>query len=332
MKSLKNFTFLLVGLLMVAASFVAPSLFGNSIAEDMPLADVALNRFSERELLKNFRHENTFMSALTSKNQWVNNDIIDITEIGVDPTVLIDNNTYPIAVSSRVDDSTPVKLKKFDTENTKITDDELYALPYDKIGSVQMQHREALEEVTAQYGLHSLAPLENTAKTPVLETTGADDGTGRLRLKSADIIKLKKAYDKNKIPSSGRVLVLCADHVADLLVEDLNFQQRYQNTAQGVIASNYYGFTVYEHVYNPVYANGDLKKKAYGAASAGTDRNASTAFYAPHAVKATGSVQRYLRKASEDPENRQTVAGFRLYHIVLPMRALGTGAIIDGRA
>jgi len=271
------------------------------------------------------------MQSLTSKNSWVNNDIIDLTEIGVDPSVLINNTTYPISVTARTDDSTPVKLKKFDTTNTKVTDDELYALPYDKIGSVQEQHRLTLEEVTAMYGLHSLAPAENGANTPVLETTGADDGTGRKRLVSKDVIALKAAFDKLKIPSANRVLVLSSIHASDLLIEDLNFAQRYQNTTAGVIAMNFYGFKVYEHGYNPVYDGTSLEKKAYGATGASTDRNASTAFHAPHAVKATGSAKRYLRKAEDNPETRESVMGYRLYHIVLPMRTLGTGALIDGK-
>lgn len=331
MKKLISLLSLFGALFLLAGAFIAPSLFGATPADDAPLAAVALNRLAERELLTKFRHENTFMEALTSKNNWVNNDIIDLTEIGADPDVLIDNNTYPIAVVGRTDDSAPVKLKKFETENTKITDDELYALPYDKIGSVQQQHRLTLEEVTAQYGLHSLAPASDASDTPVLETTGPDDGTGRKRLISQDVINLKAKLDKLKIPMAGRVLVLSSTHATDLLIEDLTFRQRYQNTATGVIAANYYGFKVYEHVYNPVYDGATLAKKAYAAIGASTDRNASTVFYTPHAIKATGSVKQYRRMAENDPENRETVVGFRLYHIVLPMRKLGTASIIDGK-
>lgn len=319
-----QFLYTLVASVAAIALFIAPK----AGVTNGFYADVALNRKAEQLLLTSFRHESTFMEALVSKNDWVNNDIIDLTEIGADPAVLIDNNTYPIAVAARVDDSAPVKLKKFETENTKVTDDELYALPYDKIGSVQQQHRLTLEETTMTYGLHSLAPLANTAETPVISTTGSDDGTGRKRMKAADIIAMKTKLDLLKVPKNGRVLVLSAIHASDLLVDDLNFNTRYQNTTTGVIAQNYYGFRVYESTYNPVWNAGS--KVAYGAAPAGGDKNGSVVFYAPHAIKATGSVKRYMREAATDPENRQSVIGFSLYHIVLPMRKLGTGAIIDG--
>lgn len=293
---------------------------------------VALNILAEKELIKKFRHESTWMQEIPDKNEWVNNDVIKLNEIGADPSVLIDNTTYPIAVSGRVDDSIAISLHKFDTTNTKVTDDEINALPYDKIGSVQESHRLTLEEKTAEYGLHSLAPSanNNTTQNYVVETTGADDGNGRKRLKTADLITLKQKLDTAKIPRKGRVLVLCSEHVTDLLLEDLTFSNRYQNTKDGVISENYYGFKIYESVYNPVY-NASNVKVAYGAAPAGTDRNASIMFYAPSTAKARGTVKRYARLSENDPENRESTMGFRLYHLVTRTKVAGHSAIVSGR-
>ena len=75
-------------------------------------------------------------------------------------------------------------------------------MPYDKIGSVQQQHRETLEDTTQEHALHSLAPMANTADTPIFTTTGADDGTGRKKLRSQDLIDYKKQLDKLKIPKA----------------------------------------------------------------------------------------------------------------------------------
>ncbi|MFN8238628.1 MAG: hypothetical protein U0T77_10710 [Chitinophagales bacterium] len=305
---------------------------GHAKGGDVTTAAVAMNILAEKELIKKFRHEATWMVEIPSKNEWVNNDVIKLTEIGGDPDVLINNTTYPIAVSGRVDDSVAISLHKFDTTNTKVTDDEINALPYDKIGSVQEQHRLTLEEKTAEYGLHSLAPAEDddALKTFVIETTGADDGNGRKRLKTADIISLKLKLDNAKVPLKGRVLVLCGEHVADLLLEDLTFANRFQNTTNGVISDNYYGFKTYQTVYNPVY-NEDNEKVAYGATPDDTDRNASVAFYAPSTAKAVGSVKRYARMSDQDPENRESKLGFRLYHLVIATKTVGQSAIVSGR-
>jgi hypothetical protein len=310
------------------AFVIAGFSYANEAPEVSVAMAVALNELAEKELIKQFRHTGSWLARVPSKNNWVNNDVIKLTEIGADPAVLINNNTYPIAVSSRTDDSVAVSLYKYDTENTKITDDEVYALPYDKPGSVQAQHRETLEEVTEAHALHSLAPSGNSANTPIILTTGTLVA-GRRRLISADLINYKKALDKLKIPRAGRCLVLTADHMADLLLEDKALEMQYHNHKEGAIAKNYYGFEIYESIFSPVY-DASLDKIAYGAVTAG--RAASVLFHAKTTAKARGTVTRYMGKAQDDPQNRETVVGFRLYFLAIPLRALGQGAIVDGTA
>jgi hypothetical protein len=301
----------------------------DKIAPTTAFAAVAKKEMAERELIKHFRHSGTWLERVPSKNQWVGNDVIKLNEIGADPDVLIDNTTYPISVSQRTDTSTAISLFKYDTTNTKITDDELYGLPYDKPGSVQQQHRETLEERTQEHALHSLAPSANTASTPIVETTGADDGTGRLRMISKDLINYKKKLDLLKIPKKGRILVLCAEHIADLLIEDKALEVQYHNHKQGAISVNYYGFELYEDIYSPVYTDA-LAKIPFGSATEGTA--ASIFFLAQRTAKARGTVKRYLAKSEDDPQNRETVMGFRLYFIAIPKSLLGQGAIVSGAA
>lgn len=293
----------------------------------MAFAAVAKKEIAERELIKHFRHSGTWLERVPSKNQWVGNDVIKLNEIGADPEVLINNNTYPIAVSTRTDTSSAISLFKYSTENTKVSNDELYALPYDKVGSVQQQHRETLEERTQEHALHSLAPVANTIDTPIMVTTGDDDGTGRKRLRSQDLINYKKKLDDLKIPKKGRVLVLCPAHIADLLLEDKNLNIQYQNHTTGAIAKNYYSFEIYEDIIPPLY-DASLNKIAFNSETEGTE--ASVLFLAQRTAKARGSVQRYLAKAENDPQNRQTVIGFDLYFIAVPTSLKGQGAIVSG--
>lgn len=301
-----------------------------TLKENAPVlafAAAAKNELAAKELIKHFRHAGTWLARVPSKNKWVGNDVIRLNEIGADPVVLINNNTYPINVSSRTDSSTAISLHKYDTENTSISDDEIYALPYDKPGSVQQQHRETLEETTQSHGLHSLAPMSNTANTPILETTGEDDGTGRLRLVYADLVRLKTQLDTLKVPKKGRILVVCPDHVADLLLEDKALQNQYQNHKEGAITMNYCGFEMHEDIFPPEY-DASLDKIPYDSVTSGTA--ASVVFHVKASAKARGSVKRYLSEASKDPQNRQTLVGFRLYFIAIPTRLLGQAAIVSG--
>lgn len=327
---MKKNILLLIALIAGVFTFAAPevgSTLGEISTPTIAMAAVAKNELAVKELIKHFRHEGTWLSKITSKNQWVGNDTIKLNDIGADPEVLIDNTTYPIAINSREDGSTSISLYKYDTENTKVTDDEANALPYDKVGSVQQQHRETLEERTREHALHSLAPTANTAETPILTTTGADDGTGRKRLVSKDLVTLKKKLDKLKIPAKGRVLILCADHAADLLLEDKALNNQYHNHKEGAIAMNYYGFQLYEDVYSPEY-DGSGNKIPFGSGTAGIA--ASVIFHQKTTAKARGTVKRYFSKADEDPAMRETVIGFRLYFVCIPTRKLGQAAIISG--
>lgn len=331
---------MMMGLVLSAFTGMTPAMgvglaVGGSVAMSfvqMPVGafEPVLLQLWETELSNKFRHEHGWLSAVPSRDNYVNNDAINLSEIGVDPSVLINTTLNKIPVQRREDGQKIIALNQFDTENTVITEEELVALPYDKEGSVLRQHREVLEETTGEYSLYNLAPASNSTNTPIVATTGSDNGSSRKRLTSTDIINLKKKFDDLKIPKQGRILVLCNDHVSDLLVEDLNgnFSQAYNNRATGAISTNYYGFTVYESAYNPVY-NGSNVKKAWGAAAAVTDRNASIAFYNMRAVKAKGSVQIFIDRAENNPETRQSTFGARLYHVCVPKTTLGFGALVS---
>lgn len=289
---------------------------------------VVLKQMWETALIEAFRAERTWIGRIPRKDQYVGNNTINVQEIGADPNVLINNTVYPIATASRTDNTLILALNKYDTENTKVTRDELYGLPYDKEGSVVRQHRDTLAEQSGEHGLYLLAPAANTANTPVIVTTGADNGAGRKRLKSLDLITLKQRLDNLKVPKAGRMLILCSDHVNDLLVEDQSFQLRYNNTEKGSILANFYGFEIYEDMANPVYTG--TTKKAFGAAAVpATDANASTMVFAPRAFQAAGTVEMYYQDATTNPTMRETVIGFQVYSIIAPMKNTGFGAIVS---
>lgn len=332
MKKILKYSF--VVLLCLVATFAANALglsdTSGTVLATTPVAAPLLNEQAEKELLKKFRHDNSWLSELRSKNNWVNADVIKIPKRGAAPTVLINNNVYPISSNKREDSYVTLSLNKYDTENTTVTDDELYALPYEKVSDVQMQHREELEDVTAEHALHSLSPSVNTATTPVLQASGAPVN-GRPTLTSKDIVRLKEALDKLKVKRKGRILVLCSEHVSDLLNEDRVFYQQYHNAKDGTLSTNYYGFKIYESTYTPTYfedaGNSNANTKTAFGAVPGT-KVASICFHKDWAVKATGTVKRYLRDAGNDPEMRENTLGFRLWFIGLAIRDEGVGAIV----
>lgn len=220
-----------------------------------------------------------------------------------------------------------MRLDKFQTKPTRVTDDELHALGYDKMASVVERHKEAFLETKFNRAIHSIAPAENKTATPVLLTTGeaVDD---RLRLTRSDIIALKKAFDKAKVPAEGRILVLCADHVADLLEQDQKFAAQYYNYESGAI-SRLYGFEVYEFNACPYFNTTTKKKLSYGAIPTTTDRQSSVAFSLKRTMKANGSTKTYLQEAANNPTTQENLFSMRTYTLCLPKKAEGLGAIVS---
>ncbi len=297
------------------------------------LMDTVMVEIWTGEMLNHFRSDSSWINEIPSRDELVNNNVIHLVDVGADPEVLINNTTYPIAVVSREDEDVAISLDKFDTKNTAITDDELYAISYDKMANVITQHKEVLEEKTADKAAHALAPSVDSAETPIILTSGTSNGEtyARKRLIPQDIIRLKKKLDDLKVPKKGRILLLCNEHVQDLLMVDETFEKQYKNISEGTVL-NMYGFRIYEYPTMPVYKviSGVLTKKAFGAAAdPANDQAASIAFYPQRAFKAKGDLKMYYSEASGDPEYRRNLVGFRLYDICLPKKWTGFGALVS---
>ena len=268
----------------------------------------------------------TFLNGIPDYSTNVNNEVIHLVDVGGDPDVLVNNTTYPIPIQDLADGDIAIGLDKFQTKATRVTDDELYAISYDKFGSVVERHRESIVTVKYKKFAHALAPYSHTAKTPVIQTSGeTDTATGRKKITPKDIIALKRAFDNMEVPEDGRVLVLCPDHVNDLLELDQSFKDKYYNYTSGKLM-NMYGFEVYTFV-NAPYFNKNGVKLAYNAVPTATDHKGSFAFYRPHMFRAQGSTKMYYSEAATNPQTQENLVNFRNYDIVLPKKMEAIGAI-----
>ena len=284
------------------------------------------------ELVKYLRRglEATWLDGIPDSSSIVNNDVIHLVEVGVDPDVLINNTTYPIPLQALDDADIAINLDKFQTKVTPVTDDELYSISYDKMSRVKESHGNAINDSKFAKAAHALCAQKNTATTPVLTTTGARDAnTGRLKLCIQDIINLKRALDKLKVPADNRRLVLCTDHVNDLLETSQVFKEQYNINRNDGTVGKLFSFNIYEFANNPLYTTAGVKK-AVGATAETGEFQCSFAFYTPRVFKATGSTKMYYSEASTDPEYQRNKINFRHYFVCLPKKADAGGVIISG--
>lgn len=284
------------------------------------------------ELVKKLRGglEGSWLDGIPDNSSIVNNDVIHLVEVGVDPDVLVNNTTYPIPLQALDDADIAIQLDKFQTKVTPVTDDELYAISYDKMSRVKESHGNAITDAKLQKAAHALCAQGNTSATPVLVTSGARDAdTGRIKLCVQDIINLKRALDKLGVPADGRRLVLCTDHVNDLLETSQTFKEQYNiNRADGTVGK-LYGFNIYEFANNPLYTTAGVKKDVGASASTG-EFQCSFAFYVPRVFKATGSTKMYYSEAANDPEYQRNKINFRHMFICMPKKADAGGVIRSG--
>lgn len=322
----------IVGGLIALAVGVAPwigavalNVIAIAIGACLPKDTLRVGVFTEvwtGELVKSLRGglEGSWLDGVPDQSSIVNNDVIHLVDVGVDPDVLINNTTYPIPSQALNDKDIAVKLDKFQTKVTPITDDELYAASYDKMARVKESHGNSINDSKFTKAAHALCAQENTAKTPVLKTTGERDAeTGRLRLTMADLVALKAAMDKLHVPAENRRLVLCSDHVNDLLLVSQTFREQYNiDRATGKVGK-LYGFDVYEYANTPLYTQAG-KKKNLGVAAGAGEFNCSFAFYTPRVFKATGSTKMYYSEAATDPEYQRNKINFRHYFLCMPKK------------
>lgn len=279
--------------------------------------------------LKNL--DESFLNDVPSKNNYVNNNMININELGAGPDVLIDNTIYPIPSAQMDDDVRPIGLRKFDTTNTIITDDELHALAYNKVSAVRTEHAEAIVAKRLKLALHSLAPQGAVAgKHIVIRATGAADETGRLRLTVKDLITFRMLLMQLEIDPMMVTVVLCPEHESDILLESQTFREQYYKIDTAEILT-LFGLRFKRNSYTVRYNIANEQKVAFEAASSGTDRVASVVFVPKYAFKAVGSTIPYLAKASENPTMRQSLFGLRQWVVYGYHRDLGGSAIISPR-
>ena len=277
------------------------------------------------QIMTGFYPVASFLNYAKDFSPLAENDIINMADAGFDPDVLINNTTYPIAIKERADTPLSFELDLFETENTLVKNPEAVELSYDKMETVLYGHRMALQNTTSVKAAHAFAPNEDTEFTPVLQTTGEDNGDGFKRLRIEDILKLKRKFDALNIPVDTRYLVLDPRHTEDLILYDLKSFKDITDFVNG-IPKRFAGFNVLEFTKNPTFNALTGVKNSFGAVGTVNDAFSSFAFSSQEVMKADGTVQMYER--FNDPELRGTVVGFDKRFIALPIRNKGIGAIV----
>lgn len=282
-------------------------------------------------LMDNFYPQSGFLKRSRDLSVFVENEKIHLAEIGAEPAVLKNNTTYPIPVNERGDTPLELILDIYDTENTIVRNAKDCELSYDKVASVVYQHKKALMRRFTSQSIHAYAPAANGAFTPVIETTGANNGNGVKAMKIEDIIALKVKFDALDVPDTGRILVLNPQHLNELLKQDVALTKTFALIAPGT-PINMYGFEIYTTSVTPRYNRTTGAKVPYGTAAAGTDTIASIAYHEDEVMRCEGSMELFFTERSTNTKERGDVIGFQSRFLAMPIRNKALGAIFSPAA
>ena len=254
-------------------------------------------------------------------------NVINVPTSEFAPDILINNSTYPIALQAYTDDAVIIQLDKYQTKVVTLSDDQVMGASYDRIDNAT---RKTVQKLTAEkFGkaVHAIAPTSNAVATPVLLASGAADATGRKILIYADLVALKKAFDKAGAPVEDRRLVLNTDHYSDLLLDRANFGDQLVNYKMGEVAPVIAGFKIFQYSNMPYFTSLNVKK-AYGSVPGTGDQNGSIAFVADNIAKKTGNTKQYFTAAADNPTTQTNQLAYRHYFIAVPFQAKWIGAIL----
>jgi len=182
-----------------------------------------------------------------------------------------------------------------------------------------------------------MAPSDNTnPDMPVIRTTGADDGTGRKRLRFADLVQFLETIKKLNLTDENQFyMILCPEHATDLILDRDSAQyfadkNIFFDVTTGAIKS-VMGFKFFTNNATLAYA-ADGTKKPKGSALGSTDRKASLFFYAPNAVHHIESVKILYSPETLDTKSANPTSTFRTqtYGLCDRVQEIGFGALVSG--
>lgn len=272
------------------------------------------------QLMERFYPAYSWMLRSQDMSAFVENNTINLADIGADPNVLVDNSSYPVAVAERTDTALALVLKTLDTENTVVRNSTKVQLAYNLLESVIKSHRSALMQKCSALAAWNYGGVTDTALTPV-----ASLGNGSI----IDALYDQQArYNAVNAPLEGRILVLDPGHQSKLLKEDKALYKQFADPASGQVFK-LAGFDVYTGTQNPTFATvgGVVTKKTFGAAAAGGDLKSSITYLESEVMRADGTVTMF--SLLNEPLSRGDIVGFQKRFIALSIRNKFNGAITD---
>ena len=245
----------------------------------------------------------------------VNGQTLIFPEGGEDPAVY-KNRVTDVDYVEPTETTHEVALDVYDSQNYKIRNIFLHALPFDKVQFYTRKSADAIIRQEVEDTAHAYTPAQAGRKIVIIGTSGAvRDGYKMLVLQ--DVINLARACDRDGFPKNGRNLVLPSDMWWDLVETNPILKGQLERQPQnGVILPHvveYYGFKIHksEQQLGIGYDLVQAKKAPQGTIITGDIVPAGFVFIRTAVFRAGGQFLMFNKELLRNTEGRAHEFGFQ---------------------
>lgn len=283
------------------------------------------------EIIEGLFANNSFAARSVDHSQFTNNKKVHVPNAGSAPSVVKNRNSFPASIGTRTDYDLEYEMNEYTTDPIRIPHAETVELSYDKRQSVMSVSKAALADAVFADMIYSWIPTSPT----VVKTMGAGvlahlpSATGsRKSFNKATVKAIKKAFDKDNIPSDGRYILVDSDMYNQLLDSltdtEANNVIAGANPETGTIGM-YMGFGFYmRSTVAKSTSNGVLK--AWSASASATDCAAGIAWHDKTVSRAIG--QQEMFEDEKNPSYFSDIMSFLVRAGGAPMRYDNKGVIM----
>jgi hypothetical protein len=208
------------------------------------------------------------------------------------------------------------ELDVYDTQNYKIRNIHLHALPFDKISYYMKRSAKAIVKSEIEDAAYNLSPENSGSKRIILPSTGSVRA-GLKMFTLDDIVTLARACDSYGFPTSGRNVILPSDMWWDLINNNPILKgQLERQPMTGIInplVVNYYGFKIHksEQKLGLGFDLNSNKKAPQGTIIAGDVVPCGFMFISSNAFRASGKFEMTYTPFGQNPTGRAHEFGFQ---------------------
>ncbi|MFT4223303.1 hypothetical protein [Dysgonomonas sp.] len=277
-----------------------------------------------RSLKEEYQAIDTWLSEAEDLSSFVEEgQTLVFPEGGEDPAVY-KNRTTDIDDVEPEETTHKVALDVYDSQNYKLRNILMHALPFPKIQFYTKKSADAIVRQEIADAAYAFSPLKAQRKCIVMGSTGISapstaavtrDGFKVLTLD--DIVSLARACDNEEFPSVGRNLVLPSDMWWDLVNNNTILKGQLERTPlNGIIEPlvvDYYGFKIHKSL-QKLGIGYDLvakEKAAQGTIITGDVVPCGFMFIKEMVFHAGGSFEMFFKNKQQNTSGRADVFGFQ---------------------